>query len=294
VLPLSSDEFGLLSGLVGALAEALTPEDVIGAVAQHALPPLGACAGFVAVVNEESLEIRRALGPHEQELPPCSFPLSTNVPAAEAVREQRLVMVTSPEERAQRYPQWNAGRWSGYGAWLAVPLDAEARAIGVMLLCFAEPTSFGERIERLVRTVAQLCAQALHRALLLSSAEDAARRKDEFLAILGHELRNPLAPIQTALELLKLRGEAGLKAPLEVMERQVRHLSRLVDDLMDVSRITSGKIVLQKEMVDTRSIVARAVEMAAPLFEHKSQHLRVESPPTFSPMPPSTLPPPAT
>jgi signal transduction histidine kinase/ActR/RegA family two-component response regulator len=282
VLPVSSDEFGLLSRLVAALAGALTPEDVIGAVAQHALPPLGACAGFVALVNGESLEIRRALGAHEQTLPPCSFPLVTNVPAAEAVRERRVVTVASPEERARRYPQWNAGRWSGYGAWMAAPLDAEERAIGAMLLCFAEPTTFDDPLQRVVQTVAQLCAQALHRALLLSAAEEAARKKDEFLAILGHELRNPLAPIQTALELLKLRGDAGMQAaldvPLQVIERQVRHLTRLVDDLMDVSRITRGKIVLQKETVDVRTIVARAVEMAAPLFEHKSQHLRVESP----------------
>jgi signal transduction histidine kinase len=95
------------------------------------------------------------------------------------------------------------------------------------------------------------------------------RRKDEFLAMLGHELRNPLAPIRNALHLIRLRGdppEGDVRESWDVIERQVEHLARLVDDLLDVSRITRGKINLQKERVDLAAVVGRAVEGSRPLL----------------------------
>ena len=82
---------------------------------------------------------------------------------------------------------------------------------------------------------------------LRRAAESANRTKDEFLAMLGHELRNPLAPILTALQLMTLRGDASLGTRANVIERQVQHLVRLVDDLLDVSRITRGKIELRRQ-----------------------------------------------
>ena len=99
-------------------------------------------------------------------------------------------------------------------------------------------------------------------------AEAANRAKDEFLAMLGHELRNPLAPILTALQLMSLRdGADATHKERAVIDRQVRHLVRLVDDLLDVSRIARGKIELARVNVELSSIVAQAVEMASPLLE---------------------------
>src|SRR5581483_4263197 len=96
--------------------------------------------------------------------------------------------------------------------------------------------------------------------------KDADRRKDEFLAMLAHELRNPLAPITTALHLVRTRaGERGdLARPLAVMGRQTQHLSKLVDDLLEVSRITRGKIRLEREPLDAAVAVNRAVEISRP------------------------------
>src|SRR3569623_260425 len=107
-------------------------------------------------------------------------------------------------------------------------------------------------------------ADALTRALdrARADAERATRVKDEFLAMLGHELRNPLAPIVTALQMLRMEG-VNLRAQ-DVLERQVEHMLRLVDDLLDVSRITSGKIELRKEHVELSSVVTRALEMFCP------------------------------
>jgi PAS domain S-box-containing protein len=112
--------------------------------------------------------------------------------------------------------------------------------------------------------------QALH---------EANRKKDEFLAMLGHELRNPLAPILTALELMKLRGLAtGAERERDVIERQVRHVARLVDDLLDVSKITRGKISLQREPLEIFVAIAKAIEIAAPIIEQRTHLLCVDVP----------------
>jgi signal transduction histidine kinase len=106
------------------------------------------------------------------------------------------------------------------------------------------------------------------------------RRKDEFLAVLGHELRNPLAPLQNGLELLSLGGtdHALVAHARQLMERQLRHLVRLVDDLLDVARIRSGKIVLELERVEAGAMVASAVELARPLIDTRRHELTLALP----------------
>jgi signal transduction histidine kinase len=114
---------------------------------------------------------------------------------------------------------------------------------------------------------------------LRAQAETANLAKDEFLAMLGHELRNPLAPIVTALQLLRLRDHSGAgRKEREVIERQVNHLARLVDDLLDVSRIARGKMDLDRRPVELSAVVANAIEVASPLFEERRQHLDVHVP----------------
>ena len=88
--------------------------------------------------------------------------------------------------------------------------------------------------------------------------------------MLGHELRNPLSPILTALQLMKLRGEPGSERERTVIERQVNHLTRLVDDLLDVSRIARGRVELKTEIVEVAEVVAKAIEMASPLLEQRN------------------------
>jgi len=106
-------------------------------------------------------------------------------------------------------------------------------------------------------------------------AQAADRAKDQFLAMLGHELRNPLAPALTALELIKLKGAAESTREREVVERQIRHMARLVDDLLDVSRLRRGAIELRRERLDVNDAIGRAVEMTAPLFTERRHTLEV-------------------
>jgi len=104
------------------------------------------------------------------------------------------------------------------------------------------------------------------------------RRKDEFLAMLAHELRNPLAPISAAADLLAMGrlDPARLQRTSEVISRQVRHMTSLIDDLLDVSRVTRGQVVLHKEDLDLKSVVTDALEQVRPLIESRSHHLSVE------------------
>ncbi len=108
---------------------------------------------------------------------------------------------------------------------------------------------------------------------LRQQAEEASRAKDEFPAMLSHELRNPLAPIVTALELMRMRDPEALPTEREVIERQAQQLTRLVDDLMDVSRITRGKIALRRAPVALDEILQSAVETASPLLEERRHRL---------------------
>lgn len=107
--------------------------------------------------------------------------------------------------------------------------------------------------------------------------QEEATRKDEFLAMLSHELRNPLAPISIAAEMLRMggNGDAQVIRASEVIARQVKHLSALVDDLLDVSRVTRGIVQLNKDLVDLNAIVDTAVEQSRPLMESKKLSLKV-------------------
>ena len=112
------------------------------------------------------------------------------------------------------------------------------------------------------------------------AAEEASRSKDEFMAMLGHELRNPLSPMLTTLELMRLRSPDVLERERGILERQVQHMARLVDDLLDVSRIAQGKIELKRETVELSAVVAAAVEQVSPILEEKSHYLRIAVPRT--------------
>src|SRR4051812_24911376 len=127
----------------------------------------------------------------------------------------------------------------------------------------------GKHLAEQARTNAQLEESIQERQRVGEALRDADRRKDEFLATLAHELRNPLAPIRNSLHILRLSGacDSSTEQVCEMMERQVGHLVRLVDDLMEVSRITRGKIELRMEPTELAGVVRSAVEASRPLIE---------------------------
>jgi len=119
----------------------------------------------------------------------------------------------------------------------------------------------------------------------LTKVQRESRSKDEFLATLAHELRNPLAPIRTGLQLLRLSPtHEGADRMHEMMDRQLTQLVRLIDDLLDVSRVSRGKIELKKELIDVKRVIALAIETSAPVIEAGHHQLTVEMPPEALPV----------
>jgi signal transduction histidine kinase len=131
-----------------------------------------------------------------------------------------------------------------------------------------------------LRRQQELEAEVAQRKRAEQMLKEADRRKDEFLAMLAHELRNPLAPIRNSIHILQQRipDEESLRRPLEMMERQVRQLAGLVDDLLDVSRITRGQINLRKQTLELSEVVAQAVEASRPFLEARRHHFDIQMP----------------
>jgi signal transduction histidine kinase/ActR/RegA family two-component response regulator len=144
----------------------------------------------------------------------------------------------------------------------------------------AEVAQLGEALQRsaaLLEERRRDAAEHLARAeVARAEAERSSRAKDEFLAMLGHELRNPLSPMVTALHLLRRRGVWGREH--EVLDRQVKHLVRLVDDLLDVARVTRGKVELHPQNIALEAVVLRALEIASPLLELRRHRVVVDVP----------------
>ncbi len=174
---------------------------------------------------------------------------------------------------------------TGMRAVICVPVKKSGQLVAGMAIHTLEPRQWTPAEVELAQRVASRCWESVERARvqrerasLLAAAEAANRAKDEFLAMLGHELRNPLSPILTALQLMKLRGDDSSLRERVVIERQVTHLTRLVDDLLDVSRIARGKVELKTEIIEITEIVARAIEVASPLLEQRTQTLAIDAP----------------
>jgi len=171
-------------------------------------------------------------------------------------------------------------------SYIGVPLKRSGVTLGVITLVMAESRRMydAEDLEFAIALAERASIAVEHPRLFRAAeaaraeAEHANRTKDDFLAMLGHELRNPLAPIVTALELMKYRGQGNIEREREIIERQVRSLVLLVDDLLDVSRITHGRIELKREPVELADLVSKGLEVASLLLENRRHHVRVEVP----------------
>ena len=165
---------------------------------------------------------------------------------------------------------------------ILLPLQARGRTLGALILGQGQSGRRFSFVERaLAEDLAGRAAIALDNARLYRNVQEADRNKNEFLSMLSHELRNPLTPIRNAVYLLRARGseDPEVLALREMIDRQVQHLTRLVDDLLDLSRITRGKIHLKMENVAAADIIARAVETSRPLIDDGKHELTIALPP---------------
>ncbi|MGH7127507.1 MAG: PAS domain S-box protein, partial [Planctomycetaceae bacterium] len=165
----------------------------------------------------------------------------------------------------------------GLKSYISVPLIVRGRIFGILTFVAAESgRTYGPADLAVAEDLSHRAAIAIENARLYSEAKEADRRKDEFLAMLAHELRNPLAPIRSGLDLLTMEGEQA--EVVDLMRQQVDHMVRLVDDLLDLSRIMQGRIELRREPVEVSTIVNRAVEMTRALIEERGHHFAVAAP----------------
>lgn len=164
---------------------------------------------------------------------------------------------------------------------VAIPLRDRESAFGVLLASLSrERSELSPADYHLFESISSRLAIALTNAKLFEEIEFANQQKNRFLSMLAHELRNPLAPIQNAVDLIRLcrLKDENLNAAREVIDRQVSHMVRLVDDLLDVSRITLGKIRLSRGRLDAREVIASALEISGPQIESQRHKLKVDLP----------------
>ncbi|TFW08138.1 hybrid sensor histidine kinase/response regulator [Oxalobacteraceae bacterium OM1] len=209
--------------------------------------------------------------------------------------------------RDPRYGQWppHHGMPPGHlpvRSYLAVPVVSRSgETIGGLFLGHADTDVFTERTERLIGGIAAQAALAIDNARLYAAAQKAAeereallvrerlaraeserlsKMKDQFLAMLAHELRNPLAPIATAAELLNIAGgsEAVVQRTSEIILRQTAHMTRMVNDLLDVSRVTRDLVTLEKRPLNLKEVIATAVDQVRPLLIEKKHQLTLQLP----------------
>ena len=201
----------------------------------------------------------------------------------EVCRTNRPMRMTQQELEA--HPAWK-----GFGkhakdhppmrGWLAVPLIGHGgKNLGLVQLTDKVQGEFTEEDEAILVQLAAIASAGIENAHLYEQVREQDQRKDEFLATLAHELRNPLAPIRSGLAVLKLAPsvDATVKTR-EIMERQVAHMVHLIDDLLDVSRITRGKVQLKKERVDICTVLDAALDLSRPHIEESRHGLFISAP----------------
>ena len=211
--------------------------------------------------------------------------LGTKIVSDSQAGHNTVVSDTSRDDRTAIYGEHY--RRIGIGAFAATPLLREDRLVSALFVSTAEPHDWSEREVSLIAAAAERTWLAVERLRLNSALtqseealRDADRRKDEFLATLAHELRNPLALVRNVVSLSQASGfsEAQQRWGRDVIDKQVGYLTRLTDDLFDISRITREKLGLHKEQVELCEIVKTAVDSSRPVIEERRHKITITLP----------------
>ncbi|HJU72215.1 MAG TPA: ATP-binding protein [Gemmatimonadaceae bacterium] len=192
---------------------------------------------------------------------------------------RRAMMVTHVQDSDDEGVQ--IVRKQGMRVYACHPLIAKGRLLGTLAFGSRQRDEFERDELGFIQTICHYVTAAYERLRLIHELREGDRRKDEFLATLAHELRNPLAPIRNSLHIMRLAegNEGANDQARRMMERQLGQMVRLIDDLLDVSRITRGKLQLRKERVELSGIVNTAVETTRPVIEAGGHALTITLPP---------------
>jgi PAS domain S-box-containing protein len=288
----SEDNLRFLAGASAALGEISDFESTLKRIARLAVPHFADWSEVTVV--EEGGAMRRLVATHsDPDRVRFADEIERRFPPDESSAPRRVIRSGEPiftpdvrdemlREVARSGEHLEMIRGLGLRSFISVPMRSKGRTFGAITFATSESgRAYTEFDLETAEELARRAAIALENAELVQALKEADRRKDEFLAVLAHELRNPLAPVRNAIEILRA---APAKSPQlqwtqDVIDRQVRQLSRLVDDLLDVSRIASGKIELRRERIELATAVNIALESSRPLIERGAHSLTVELPP---------------
>lgn len=243
------------------LSRSLNLDDTIAAVLDLCVPMLGERA--ILGIPDKDGGVRRL------EIHPAASADDAEVFTPELRKAADRVV------RDKQFRLWS----SGSRAAAICPLTAGDEIRGALAI-LGDSAFFDSTRVSLIREFASRASIAMENARLYSAVQEADRRKNEFLAMLAHELRNPLAPIRNAVHIMQGADVAPARMAWarDVISRQADHMSRLIDDLLDVSRIVQGKVVVKREKLPLATLVERSVESSAPRVAARNQQLHVELP----------------
>jgi PAS domain S-box-containing protein len=283
----TSDRLMRLQEVTTVLSQSLTSQQVANAVIEQGMKSLNAYAGTVVMLNESGteFEIVETLGfPQEVVEKWRRFPVNAAVPIADAVREKTPIIIGNIAEWLDRYPTFGLlSSMTGSKALVAFPLIVKGRTIGALGLSFLEAHEFSDEDSAFMLALAQQCAQALERSRLYETerrlrteAEEANRIKDEFLATVSHELRTPLTAIVGWSSMLRISkfDEKTTAHAIETIERNAKAQTEIIEDLLDVSRIITGKLRLQPGLVQLDSVIESALDAIRPTAETRGIEIK--------------------
>ncbi|HEX4325167.1 MAG TPA: response regulator [Burkholderiales bacterium] len=273
----------LLATASQILSRSLDMEATLAGLLGFAAPGLADCA-MVAIQDDRGQLARVKLAEECGAPPPAGVvegaiePVDLGETVGRALTLRETLRLSGPL-RFQGLPGETPALQPVYEV-VVFPMYVGERAFGALLLGVCMPRSFDTAEMALAKEVVSRAVIALENASLYAAIQDADRRKNEFLAMLAHELRNPLAPIRNAVHVLQRGGatEKNVTWSAEVIGRQVDHLATLVDDLLDVSRIARGKVVVSRDPLRLSEVIDHAVETSRPMLEKRRHHLVVQMP----------------
>lgn len=270
-----------LQQVTAALCDAVTPEDVTEVILQQGLEALQAQAGGVALRSEDgqTVEVMSTRGYPESSLQGFrQLPIIAQVPLCVAmVRNEPIYIETVDMEAA--FPATARLNTVG-GSRVALPFSTSTGLQGCLLLSFPQYQAFDRHDRAFMMGLAHQCGQALDRARLYAEAKALARSREELLAIVAHDLRNPLSAVTTSTAIIRrglpIPAPAQVQSRLNSIDRSAQRMNHLIQDLLDLARFQAGTLVLRQEPHGAQELLQEVLDSHAGLASEKALGLQVE------------------